>query len=63
MPELIQENCKSRIIAPYILNYLNSPDTTKEQTVNFELAINQLKNANNNPSNKAASVILGLIQS
>ena len=61
VPELIQENCKSRIISPYIFSYLNSPDTAKEQTENFELAINQLKNSNNNPSNKAASVILGLI--
>ena len=63
VPELIQENCKSHIITPYMLNYLGSPDTTKDQIVNFELAINQLKNANNNPSNKAASVVLELIQS
>ena len=62
VPELIQENCKSRIIAPYILNYLARSDATKEQVQNFNLAINRLKNGNNNPSNKAASVVLDLIQ-
>jgi lipid A disaccharide synthetase len=63
VPELIQENCKSRIIAPYILDYLDSTDATKEQIIDFELAITQLKNINFNPSNKAASVVLDLIQS
>ena len=61
VPELIQENCKSNMIAPYILGYLASDDATKAQIKSFKDAVAQLQNGHDNPSDKAASVVLDLI--
>jgi lipid-A-disaccharide synthase len=63
VPELIQENCKSNMIAPYILGYLASDDAPKAQIKSFKDAVAQLQNGHDNPSDKAASVVLDLIHS
>ena len=61
VPELIQANCKSNIIAPFILGFLESNDAAKAQIKSFKGAMAQLQNGHDKPSDKAASVVLSLI--
>jgi lipid-A-disaccharide synthase len=61
VPELIQENCKSNIIAPFILGFLENDDAAKAQIKSFNGAMAQLQNGHDKPSDKAASVVLSLI--
>jgi lipid-A-disaccharide synthase len=58
VPELIQSNCKSDIIASYITDYFNNPDIVKTQIKNFKQAIIQLKNGDYTPSEKAANIVI-----
>ena len=62
VPELIQENCKSDIILPYISDYLNGSDAAAAQIESFTDAVAQLKYGDENPSDKAATVVLDLIR-
>ena len=41
VPELIQENCKSDIILPYISEYLNGSDAAAAQIESFTDAVAQ----------------------
>jgi lipid-A-disaccharide synthase len=61
VPELIQSNCKSDIIASHIARYLDDPEVVKTQIESFAEAIIQLKNGNKTPSEKAADVVLEVI--
>jgi lipid-A-disaccharide synthase len=61
IPELIQDNCKSNIIASSILGYLERNDAAKAQINSFNVAMRQLQNGHVNPSDKAALVVLDLI--
>ena len=62
MPELIQEDCQSAIIASYIMDYLGGAEAAKAQVESFDLAVAQLQNGDEVPSEKAASVVLDIIQ-
>ncbi|MEE3000565.1 MAG: lipid-A-disaccharide synthase [Pseudomonadota bacterium] len=62
VPELIQKNCKSDIIIPYLLDFFDNPNSANAQVVRFNEAINQLRTGNQNPSDRAAKVVLDLIQ-
>ena len=62
VPELIQENCKSDIILPYISEYLNGSDSATAQIESFTDAVAQLKDGDENPSDKAAIAVLDLIR-
>jgi lipid-A-disaccharide synthase len=62
VPELIQEKCKSNIIASYTADYLAGSESSRTQVANFNQAITQLKNGDVLPSKKAAAVVLDIIK-
>ena len=62
VPELIQEKCKSKIIASYTADYLAGSESSRIQVTHFNKAITQLKNGDVLPSKKAAAVVLNIIK-
>jgi len=61
VPELIQEACKSDIIASYISSYLIDSNAAKAQINSFNQAIIQLQNGDIAPSDKAANIVIDII--
>jgi lipid-A-disaccharide synthase len=63
VPELIQEKCNSDLIYREIKMLLDNKEISELQLKNFDIAIKQLTNNSERPSDKAANIILETIKS
>jgi lipid-A-disaccharide synthase len=61
IPEFLQEECSATNLANNIDDLMNNKELRNKQIINFAHAFSQLKIPNINPSQKAADVILNLI--
>ena len=61
VPELIQENCRADMIASKIDDLLIGDDAAMAQIADFEEALSKLQSSGQNPSDKAAAVVLDVI--
>jgi len=62
VPELIQEACRGDLIASHISLFLAGDDSAGIQVASFEDAISRLQDGDQKPSDRAAEVVLDVIE-